>query len=80
MAGKEDTVQIVDLSLVPVGTVKETGDAGHGGSLVGVGLDTNAGVVADREKVVDNLESVLARGVVGGSDGADLGELGSGVV
>jgi hypothetical protein len=80
VTSKEDTVKVVHLSLVPVGTVKQAGDTGDRRSLVGVGLDTNSGVVADRKKVVDNFETVLARGVVGSSNCADLGELGSSIV
>lgn len=80
MTGKEDTKEIVHFSLVPVGTVEKTRDAGNGRGFVGVGLDTDARVVADREEVVDNFKTVLSGRVVGSSDGADLGELGSGVV
>jgi len=80
VTSKEDTVKVVHLSLVPVGTVKQSGDTGDGRSLIGVGLDADSGVVADREKVVDNFESVFARGVIGSSNCADLGELSSSVV
>lgn len=47
VAGEEDTEQVVDLALVPVGAVKEAGDARHWGRLVGVGLNADARVVAD---------------------------------
>lgn len=80
MTSKEDTVKVVHLSLVPVGAVKKSSDTGNRRGLVGVCLDTDSGVVADRKKVVDNFETVLARGVIGSSNCADLGELGSGVV
>jgi len=80
VTSKEDTVKVVHLSLVPVGTVKQSGDTGDRRSLIGVGLDADSGVVADREKVVDNFESVFARGVIGSSNCADLGELSSSVV
>lgn len=80
MTGEEDTVKVVHLSLVPVGTVKKSGDTGNGRGLIGVGLDTDSGVMTNREKVVDDFESVLARGVVGSSDCANLSELSSGVV
>jgi len=36
--------------------------------------------VADRKHVVDNLEALVAGGVVDSGDIADLGELGGGVV
>lgn len=80
VAGEEDAVQVIHLALVPVGAVVEAGDAGDGRGLIGVGLDADAGVVADGEHVVDDLEALVAGGIVGGSDGAALGELGSGVV
>jgi hypothetical protein len=80
VACEENAVEIVHLSLVPVGSIEKTSDAGDGGGFVGIGLDANSGVVSDGEEVVDDLETVLAGGVVGGSDGADLGEFGSGVV
>ena len=80
MASEENTIQIVDLTLVPVGAIEEAGDARNGGSLVGVGLDADSGVVSDGEKVVDDLETVLAGGVVGGCNSADLGELSGSVI
>jgi len=80
VAGEEDSKQIVNLALVPVGTIKEGGDAGNGGGLVGVGLDPDSGVVAHTEQVVDDLEALVTGGEVDGGDIADLGELGRGVV
>lgn len=80
VAGEEDAKKIVGFALVPVGAVKEGRDGRNGRRLVGVGLDADAGVVADRKQVVDDLEALLAGGIVGGRDGADLGELGGGVV
>jgi hypothetical protein len=80
VAGEEDAEEIVDLSLVPVGSVEEADDAGDGGDLVGVGLDADPGVVADAQEVVDDLESLVTGGEVDCGDGADCGELGSSVV
>ena len=80
MVDEEDAEEVVDLTLVPVGALEEGHDGGDGGRLVGVGLDADARVVADGEEVVDDLEALRARGVVGGCDGADLRELGGGVV
>lgn len=77
---EEHTEEVVYLTLVPVGTVVEGCDGWHGGGLVGVGLDANARVVANGEQVVDDLEALVAGGVVDGGDVADLGELGGGVV
>lgn len=80
MTSKEDAVEVIHFSLVPVGAIEQAGDAGNRGRLVGIGLDPNTGVVSDREQIVDDLESVLARGVVGCGDGANLSELGGSVV
>jgi hypothetical protein len=80
VSNEEDTEQIVDLTFVPVGTVVETAKRRNGSGLVGVGLDADTGVVADGEHVVDDLETLVAGGVIDSGDVADLGELGGGVV
>lgn len=80
MADEEDTKEIVHLPLVPVGTVEDACDTGHGRSLIGVSLDANSGIVPDTEEVVDNLESLVAGGEIDGGNIADLGELGGSVV
>lgn len=58
VALEEDTVHIPDLAFVPVGAVEQADDGGDGGDLVGVGLDTDAGLVGVGEKVVDDLGRV----------------------
>lgn len=80
VSSKEDSVHVPSLTLEPVDRVEETGQRGDGRDLVGVGLDTNAAVEADREAVVDDLEAVGARGVVDSTHIHDLLELGVGVV
>jgi hypothetical protein len=80
VANEEDTEHVVDLTLIPVGAVVKTCDGGYGRCLIGVGLHADARVVADGEQVVDDLEALVAGRVVDGSDIADLGELGCGVV
>jgi hypothetical protein len=80
VADEEDTEHVVDLTLVPVGTVVEACDGGYGRGLVGVGLDADARVVADGEHVVDDLEALVAGRVVDSGDVADLCEFGGGVV
>ena len=80
VSDEEDTEQIVNLTLVPVGTVVEAAKRRDGSSLVGVGLDANTGVVADGKHVVNDLETLVAGRVVDGGDVADLSELGGGVV
>jgi len=80
VSNKEDTEQVVDFTLVPVGTVVETANRRDGSGLVGVGLDADTGVVADGKHVVDNLEALVAGRVINSGDVADLGELGGGVI
>lgn len=80
VVGEEDTKQIPDFALIPVGTVVKAGDGWNGGGLVGVGLDTDTRVVADGQHVVDNLEALVAGGVVDSGNVAHCGELGGCVV
>ena len=80
MSGEENTEHVVDLTLVPQSTFKQTSHTGDGSSLVGVGLDTDTGVVADTEHVVHDLEALVTGGEVDTRDVGDLGELGGGVV
>lgn len=80
MVDEEDAKEVVDLALEPVGALVEGHEGLDGRRLVGVRLDADARVVADGEGVVDDLEALGARGVVGGCDGADLRELGGGVI
>lgn len=60
VADEEDTEQIVDFTLIPVGTVIEGRDRWNRLGLVGVGLDSYPGVMADTEKIVYDLESLVA--------------------
>lgn len=80
MAGKKDAKEVVDLALIPVGAVVEAGDTGDRRGLIGVGLDTDAGVVADGQEVVHYFEALVAGGEVACSDGAHLCEFSRGVV
>lgn len=80
VALEEDTVHIPDLAFVPVGAVEQADDGGDGGDLVGVGLDTDAGLVGVGEKVVDDLEPAGLCGEVDCGDVDDLAVLALGVV
>lgn len=80
MSNEEDTKQIVDLALVPVGTVVEIAQTGDWGGLVRVCLDSEARVVADAEHVVDDFKALVLGGVVDGCDVGDLCVLSRGVV
>lgn len=80
VTAEEDTKQIPDLTLVPVCTVVERSDRRDRGGLVGVRLDADARVVAHREHVVDDFESLAASGEVDCGDVAHLSEFGGCVV
>lgn len=80
MTDDENPKHVVNLTLVPVGAIEERGDAGNRRGLVGVGLNPDAGIVANAKEVVDNLEPLVAGREVDGGDVADLGELGGSVV
>ena len=80
VAGEENTKHIVHLTLVPKSSLEQTSDTRDWSGLIGVGLHTNTGVVADAQHVVDNLKTLILRGEVDGRDIGDLGEFGGGVV
>src|SRR5690606_34835232 len=80
VAGKEDAEHVVHLTLEPVGTGEASRDAGHGGCLVRVRLDSAARVVPDREQVVGDLQTAFAGREMGTGDGAQLCKLGRGVI
>lgn len=80
MADEENTEHIVNLTLVPVGSVVEGCDGWDRLCLVGVGLDSYAGIVADTEQVVHNLESLIATWEVNCCDIGNSSELGGSVV
>lgn len=77
---EKDTEHIVYLTLVPQCTLEQTSHTGNGGGFVGVGLDADTGVVADTEKIVDDLETLVAGREVNTSDVGDLSVLGHGVI
>ena len=64
MAHEQHPKEIIHLPFVPIRTIVEPGNAGDGRGFIRVGLDPNARVVADGEKVVDHLEAVTAGRVV----------------
>ena len=80
VVNEEDAKEIVDFTLVPVGSVVQARDGRHRSGLVGVGLHADTRVMADREQIVDNLETLVAGWVVDGGDVGDAGEFGCGVV
>lgn len=80
VAGEEDTEHVIDLTLVPQSALEQTSHAGNRRRLVGVGLDTDAGVVANTEHVVNDLKTLVAGGEVNTGDIGDLGEFGRSMV
>jgi hypothetical protein len=80
VANKENTKQVVHLSLVPIGSVIEIAETGNRCRLIRIRLDPQARVVTDTEHVVDDLEALVLGGIVDGRDVRDLGILGGGVV
>jgi len=80
MSHKENAEEIVDFALIPIRTVVEIAQAGHGCRLVCVGLDADAGVVPDAEQIVHDFEAGVASWIVDGCDVAYLSELGGCVV
>ena len=77
---EENAKEIIDLSLVPVGPIVEACDAWNRRGLVRICLDSDAGVMAHTQKVVDNFEPLFAGREVHGSDVRYLREFGRGVV
>lgn len=80
MTDEEHAEKVVDLALVPICAVIETGDRRHGCRLVCIRLHPDPGIVTDREQIVDDLKSLISCRVVDGCDVADLCELGSSMV
>ena len=80
VAGEEDAEHVVNLTLVPKGTLEQARHAGNRVGLIGVGLDADARVVSHAEQVVDHLESLVLGRVVDRRDIGDLRELARRVV
>jgi len=80
MSSEEHSEKIVDLSFVPIGSIKQVTDTGNRPSLICVCLDTNAGVVSYAQQVVDNLESLLFCRIIDASYVGDLCVFRCGVV
>lgn len=80
MAREEDAEHVVDLTLIPIGTVENANQARDRRGLVSVRLDSDAGIVTDAQQIVDDLESLVAGWEVDGRDIANLRELGCRIV
>jgi hypothetical protein len=80
VSNEEDSKEIVNLSLVPVGAIIQAGNARDRRSLIGICLDPDAGVVAYAQKVIDHFESLVPGREVHGRDVRYLCEFGGGVI
>jgi len=75
VVGEEHPEHVPHLPLVPVGAQVHLSGRVDGRELVRVGLDTDARVEADRQKVVHDLKPVLPGGNIHGRQVTDAGEL-----
>jgi hypothetical protein len=75
MVGEEDAVHVPNLSLVPVGSLVDLVARVNRRQLVGVGLDADSRVVAQRKEIVDDLEAVGTRWDVHAGDVDEILEL-----
>lgn len=80
VANKEDTEEIVDLTLIPVGAIVEVRNGGDRCRFIGICFNAQASIVPHREQVVDDFKALIARWIINGSDVGHLGKLGGGVV
>lgn len=77
---EKDTEHIVDLTLVPQGTLKQTSHTGYWGRLVRIRLDADARVVPHTEHVVNHLETLVAGREINAGNVGDLRKLGGRVI
>ena len=78
MAGEQDAVEVVGFALEPVRRREHRDRRGHRRRLVGLHLHADATVTGGRQQMVDDVEALLARGIVdaGRFDEADEAEAG----
>ena len=80
VSDKEDSEKVIHLSLVPVGTIVQTGDGRDRRRFVGVCLDSDARIVAHTQQVVDHFKPLVARWIVDGGNVRHLCKLGCSMV
>ena len=80
VAGEQDPVEVVGLALEPVGGREHVDHGGHRRHLVGLDLDADARVPARRQEVVDDVEPLLAAGIVDPAEIDEADELAAAVV
>jgi hypothetical protein len=77
---EEHAKHVVDLTLIPVGTVVEASNRRDGLCLVGIGLNAYPRVVSNAQKVIDDLKPLIAGREVDGCDIRNRGEFGSSMI
>ena len=80
MSNEEDPKHVVDLTLVPVGAIVKAGNRRYRLCLVGIGLNAYPRVVSNAQKVIDDLEPLIAGREIDSRDIRNRGELRRGVV
>lgn len=80
MTDEEDAEEIINLSFIPVGAIVKTAYRRYRLCFICISLDANARVVSDREKVINDLESLVSCWKVYGCDIGNLCELGGCVI
>ena len=78
--GEQDAVKIEGFALVPVGGGEHRDDGGDGRVLVGLELHTDAAVLVGRQQMIDDVEALLAVGVVHAADVDEADETAIGIV
>lgn len=80
MPNEKDSEEVIYLPFIPHCAVIEGSDTWYGRSLVSICFDPYAAIVADREQIVDDFETVVAGGVINGRNVSDRGVFGRRVV
>ena len=80
MAVEQHAEHVVDFALVPVGGGKDRDRRGNRRRLVGRDLDPDAPIQLGRQQLIDDLEALLALGIVDAADVGEADELALGIV
>ena len=68
MAGEQHAIEIEGLALIPVGGGEHRDDARHRRVFVGLDLHADAMVLVGRQQMIDDIEALRARGIVGAAN------------
>src|SRR5262245_20695030 len=64
VARKQNAVEVVGFALEPIRSGEQADDARHGRARIGLGADANAMVQPRAQEMIDDLETLLALGIV----------------